>query len=293
MSDAPLTSICFYNGQWGTGAVPLMTSHTNAAWLANAVFDGARAFEGVAPDLALHCARAVRSAQGLLMTPPVTAERILELAQEGIAKFPADAPLYIRPMFWAEDGLVAVVPESTQFALVIQRMPLPDPARGFTACLSPYRRPGPEQAPTHAKAACLYPLAGMAIADARRRGFDNAVMCDPIGHVAELTAQNLMYVKDGVVHTPVPNGTFLNGITRQRVIGLLRDAGIEVRERTIRPAELLEADEIFSTGNHGKVVPCLRYESKTLAAGPIYQQARALYWAFAHAGAAQPATARG
>lgn len=290
MSDASLTSICYYNGQWGEGAVPLMTSSTNAAWLANAVFDGARAFEGVAPDLDLHCQRAIRSAEGLLMQPPVTADRILALAREGIAKFPADAPLYIRPMFWAEDGLVAIDPASTQFALVITRMPLPDPSKGFTLCLSPYRRPSPEQAPTHAKAACLYPLAGMAIADAKRRGFDNAVMCDPIGNVAELTAQNVMLVKDGVVHTPIPNGTFLNGITRQRVIGLLREAGIEVRERTIRPAELLEADEIFSTGNHGKVVPCTRYESVALTPGPIGRRARELYWAFAHRGAAVAAS---
>ena len=270
-----------------------MTSATNAAWLANAVFDGARAFEGVAPDLDLHCARSIRSAEGLLMKPPVTAERVLALAREGIAMFPADAALYIRPMFWAETGLVAVDPDSTQFAIVIHKSPLPDPLRGFSLCLSPYRRCSPEQAPTHAKAACLYPMAGLAIADARRRGFDNAVMCDPIGNVAELTAQNVMIVKDGVVHTPVPNGTFLNGITRQRVIGLLRGAGIEVRERTIRPAELHEADEIFSTGNHGKVVPCVRYEGRALEAGPVYRKARELYWAFAHATAAQPAAARG
>jgi branched-chain amino acid aminotransferase len=293
MSDQNLTSICYYNGQWSTGEVPLMTSATNAAWLANAVFDGARAFEGVAPDLDLHCARAIRSAEGLLMRPAVTAERILELAREGIAKFPADAALYIRPMFWAETGLVAIDPDSTRFALVIHTSPLPDPLRGFSLCLSPYRRCSPEQAPTHAKAACLYPMAGLAIADAKGRGFDNAVMCDPIGNVAELTAQNIMIVKDGVVHTPVPNGTFLNGITRQRVIGLLREGGVEVRERTIRPAELLEADEIFSTGNHGKVVPCRRYESRTLEAGPVYRRARELYWAFAHASAAQPVAARG
>lgn len=293
MSDAPLTSICFHNGEWGVGAVPLMTSATNAAWLANAIFDGARSFEGVAPDLELHCQRAIRSAVGLHMKPTVTAERILELAREGIAKFPADAPLYIRPMFWAESGMVLPDPDSTQFALVVTRMPLPDPAAGFSCMLSSYRRPGPEQAPTHAKAACLYPLAGMALAEARQRGFDNAVMCDPIGNVAELTAQNVMVVKDGVVHTPVPNGTFLNGITRQRVIGLLRQAGIEVRERTIRPDELLTADEIFSTGNHGKVLPCLRYESRTLAAGPVYRRARELYWAFAHAGVAASAATRG
>jgi len=290
MLDRTVTSICYYNGAWSTGEVPLMTSATNAAWLANAVFDGARAFEGVAPDLDLHCQRAIRSAEGLLMKPPVSAARVLELAREGIAMFPADAPLYIRPMFWAEDGLVAIAPESTQFALVIQRMPLPDPTKGFSLCLSPYRRPSPEQAPTHAKAACLYPLAGMAIADARRRGFDNAVMCDPLGNVAELTAQNVMIVKAGAVHTPVPNGTFLNGITRQRVIGLLREAGIAVHERTIRSSELLEADEIFSTGNHGKVVPCVRYETRTLEPGPVFRTARERYWAFAHA--AQPVAAR-
>jgi branched-chain amino acid aminotransferase len=282
MSDATLTSICYFNGQWGTGEVPLMTSATNAAWLANAVFDGARAFEGVAPDLDLHCQRVIRSAEGLLMKPPVTAEQVLALAREGIAKFPTDAPLYIRPMFWAESGLVAIDPDSTRFALVISKMPLPDPNKGFSLCLSPYRRSTPEQMPTHAKAACLYPIAGMAIADAKNRGFDNAVMRDLIGNVAELTAQNIMLVKDGVVHTPVPNGTFLNGITRQRVIGLLRDAGVTVMERTIRPEELLEVDEIFSTGNHGKVVPCVRYESRTLEAGLMYRKARELYWAFAH-----------
>jgi branched-chain amino acid aminotransferase len=289
---ASATSICYTDGQWGGSAVPLMTSDTNAAWLANTVFDGARAFEGVAPDLDLHCQRAIRSAQGLHMRPSVTAEQIEALAREGIAKFPEGTPLYIRPMFWAESGLVLPDPASTKFALVITRMPLPEASKGFSACLSIYRRPSPEQAPTHAKAACLYPLAGLALADARQRGFDNAVMCDLVGNVAELTAQNIMFAKDGVVHTPIPNGTFLNGITRQRVLGLLRDDGVEVRERSIRPAELLEADEVFSTGNHAKVVPCLRYESRTFDAGPIARRARELYWAFAHSRSAQPLSAR-
>ena len=158
-------------------------------------------------------------------------------------------------MFWVESGLIPIDPSSTQFALVITKMPLPDPANGFTSCLSTFRRPGPDQAPTHAKAACLYPLAAMAAAEAKRRGFDNAVMRDPIGNVAEFTAQNLMLGRGGVMHTPVPNGTFLNGITRQRVIALLRHAGVEVVERTIRVDEIVEADEIFSTGNHGKSSP--------------------------------------
>jgi branched-chain amino acid aminotransferase len=280
--DAHTTSICYFQGAWKEGPVPLMTSETNAAWLANTVFDGARAFEGVAPDLDLHCERVVRSAHGLGLQPTRTAEEILSLALEGIRFFPQGTPLYIRPMFWAESGLVLFDAASTQFALVITRMPLPEPAAGFTCCLSPFRRPAPDQAPTHAKAACLYPLAAMAIADAKRRGFDNAVMRDPIGNVAEFTAQNLMIGKNGAVHTPIPNGTFLNGITRQRVIALLRDAGVDVVERTIRVDELSEADEIFSTGNHGKVVPCLRYEDTTFAAGPLAARARELYWQFAH-----------
>lgn len=281
--DANATSICYFNGTWAEGAQPLMTSATNAAWLANTVFDGARSFEGVAPDLDLHCQRVVRSALGLGLQPTLAAEQILALAREGIGFFPPGSPLYIRPMFWAESGLILIDPSSTQFALVITKMALPEPGKGFTACLSSFRRPGPDQAPTHAKAACLYPLAAMAAAEAKRRGFDNAVMRDPIGNVAEFTAQNIMLVQRGVVHTPIPNGTFLNGITRQRVIALLRADGVEVVERTIRVDELTGADEIFSTGNHGKVVACVGYEDTRLAPGPMAARARELYWAFAHA----------
>lgn len=291
MLDTNVTHLCYYDGRWTPAPVALMSSATNAAWLANACFDGARAFEGVAPDLDLHCERVIRSARGLNMQPPKTGREVFDLAWEGIRMFPEGTPLYIRPMFWVEEGLIAINPASTRFALVIEKMPLPDPSKGFSACLSPYRRPGPEQAPTHAKASCLYPLAMLAVTDAKGRGFDNAVMCDPIGNLAEFTAQNVMLVKDGAVHTPVPNGTFLNGITRQRVIALLRANGIAVHERTIRPAELHDADEIFSTGNHGKVVPCTRFEQRTLAIGPVATRARELYWQFAHAGtpAALPA----
>jgi branched-chain amino acid aminotransferase len=276
-------SICWYEGRWHDGDTPLMGSTTHAAWLGSVVFDGARAFEGLAPDLDRHCARAVRSAEALHMRPPVDAARIESLAREGILRFPPGEALYIRPMFWVQDGLIAYDPESTRFALVITRMPLPDPAAGFTACLSSYRRPAPDQAPTQAKASCLYPLASLAVFEARARGFDNAVLRDPKDNVAEFTAQNLFMVKDGVCSTPAPNGTFLAGITRQRVIALLRETGTEVVERTISPDELLAADEIFATGNHGKVTPCLRYEGAALAPGPCAARARALYWEWARA----------
>jgi branched-chain amino acid aminotransferase len=88
--------------------------------------------------------------------------------------------------------------------------------------------------------------------------------------------------KDGVVFTPVSNGTFLAGITRQRVIGLLRGRGVEVVEKTLTYQEFQAADEIFSTGNYSKVVPVIRIDDRPLQPGPLYTKARQLYWEFAH-----------
>ncbi len=105
---------------------------------------------------------------------------------------------------------------------------------------------------------------------------------DPLGYVAELATANVMMAKDGVVHTPAANGTFLAGITRRRVIQLLRDAGKDVRERSITYEELLGADELFSVGNYGKVLPITRIEQRHLQPGPVYARARELYWDFAH-----------
>ena len=108
-------------------------------------------------------------------------------------------------------------------------------------------------------------------------------MLDGLGNVAELATANLWIGKDGAAHTPVDNGTFLSGITRQRVAKLLRDAGVAVHERTLTWEDIMDADEVFSTGNYGKVLPINRVESRNLQAGPIYTRARELYWDFAHA----------
>src|SRR3979409_632813 len=101
------------------------------------------------------------------------------------------------------------------------------------------------------------------------------------GNVAELATSNIFMAKDGLVLTPVPNGTFLAGITRQRVIGLLRGAGVPVLEKTLSYGDFEAADEIFSTGNYSKVVPVTRISDRQLAFGPFYTKARELYWAFA------------
>ena len=272
----------YVDGQWLEGNPMLMGPMTHGFWMASTVFDGARAFEGVAPDIDLHCQRLVDSAKVMGLDPLLSAGEMQELVDDGRARFANDAELYIRPMFWAEGGFVAADPRTTRFCLTLHEAPLPQP-NGSAIMLSSFRRPTQAQAPTDAKAACLYPNSGRALREAQERGFDNAVVLDAMGHVAELATANLWMAKDGEAHTPIPNGTFLNGITRQRVAQLLRDSGIAVHERVLRYEDFLEADEIFSTGNYGKVMPITRIEQRDMQPGPMYRRARELYWEWAHA----------
>ncbi|HEV2672922.1 MAG TPA: branched-chain amino acid aminotransferase [Aliidongia sp.] len=276
-----MASWTYIDGQWQSGNPPILGPMSHAMWLASLVFDGARAFEGTTPDLDRHCTRAVASAKALGLGPMLTPGEIEDIAREGVGHFAKDAALYIRPMFWAEHGFIGGDPDSTRFAIAVYDEPMPS-AAGFSTGLSRFRRPSPETAPTDAKAACHYPNSGRAIAEVKQRGFDNAVMLDPLGHVAEFASSNLFLAKDGVVMTPEPNGTFLNGITRQRVVRLLRQAQVEVQERVLTIEDLQEADEIFSTGNFGKVQPVVRYEARAFEPGPLFRRARELYWAFAH-----------
>jgi branched-chain amino acid aminotransferase len=157
---------------------------------------------------------------------------------------------------------------------------MPEP-KGMACCFSSYRRPARDAAPTDAKASCLYPNMQRALVEAASRGFDNAITFDAAANVAELATANLWIARDGVAMTPVCNGTFLNGITRQRVIQLLRDDGIEAIETTLTRQDILDADEVFSTGNYGKVLPITRVEERHYQAGRVYQKARALYLEFA------------
>jgi len=269
----------YVDGEWKKGNPALIGPNSHAFWLGSVIFDGARAIQGRTPDLLLHCERCVRSAVALGLAPMLTAGEIAELCREGVAKFKHDAELYLRPMFFADAGFLIPDPDGTRFALSIQEMPLPK-APGFSACLAARRRPMPGTAPTEAKASCLYPNTYLTLTEARDRGFENAVMLDPMGAVAEFATANLFIVKDGVVHTPSANGCFLSGITRARVIELLREANVEVRERTVSWPEVAVADEVFSTGNYAKVWPAIRVEDRVLEPGPIAALAAERYRAF-------------
>lgn len=273
----------FVDGQWHDGNPGLIGPRSHAMWLGSSVFDGARWFEGVAPDLDLHCERVNRSAEALGLKATMAADEIVRLTHEGLQDFDGKTAVYIRPMYWAEDGGYMGVPAdaaTTRFCLCLYESPM-IASSGFTLGVSPFRRPTPETMPTLAKAGCLYPNNGRAILEAKSRGFDNALVLDMLGNVAETGTSNLFMVKDGVVFTPVPNGCFLNGITRQRIIALLREAGREVVETTLTVAQFRDADEIFSTGNHSKVVPVVGIEDRQMQAGAVYAEARELYWSFA------------
>ena len=274
----------WFDGAWHEGNPPLMGPRTHAAWLGSSVFDGARVFEGVMPDIDRHCARVNRSADGLGLKPTMAADAIEALVREGARKFAPGTALYVKPMYWGEadgDATIAADPDSTRFCLSLYEAPMPVPGGG-SVMKSGFRRPTLETMPTDSKAGCLYPNNARVIRDAKARGFDNALVCDALGNVAETATANVFMAKDGVVHTPAPNGTFLNGITRQRVIGLLRDDGVPVVEGTLRYEDFLAADEIFTTGNYSKVMPILRIDSRDLQPGPFYRKARELYWDFAH-----------
>jgi branched-chain amino acid aminotransferase len=277
----------YVEGKWAEGNVLLAGPRSHAFWLSSSVFDGARAFEGVAPDLELHCARLNHSAVALGLKATMHIADIVELAREGVRRFDPAAELYIRPMYWAEDGAPgATVPpdaESTRFCLCIYEAPMPKPT-GFSITRSPFRRPTLECMPVNAKAGCLYPNNGRAVLEAKARGFDNCLLMDMLGNVAELATANVFLVKDGRVETPAANGTFLDGVTRRRVIQLLRKRGVEVVETTLRYEDFSAADEIFSSGNFGKVLPVIRIDDRDLQPGPLYRRARESYWEFAHGG---------
>ncbi len=274
----------WFEGEWHRGNHLIMGSADHGTWLGTMVFDGARFFDGVTPDLDLHCARANHSATVLGMKPTMETGKIVELAQEGVKKFKGDAALYIRPMYWSREGgayAVDVDPDSTAFALCLEEASM-HPPTGFTVTTTSFCRPTLATATVNAKAACLYPNNARMLREANKKGFNNAIVCDALGNVAETATSNIFMAKDGEVLTPIPNGTFLNGITRQRVIKLLREAGEAVHETTLTLDDFRNADEIFATGNYSKVTPVIAFDERQYEYGPLAKKARELYWEWAH-----------
>ena len=225
----------FLDGEWIEGNAPFIGARTHAFWLDQRVRRRA-SLRGSDP----------RPRPTLRPPQPFGEDHVAEAdhyregdgraGERGGEKVRTGGGLYIRPMYWAEQGGATAVqpdPELTRFCLCVYQAPLPQPT-GIAITRSPYLKPLGSSAPIEAKAGCLYPNNARALLEARSRGFDNCLLCDMLGNVAELATANVFLAKDGIVMTPMANGTFLNGVTRQRVLQLLRSDGNDAREATLR-----------------------------------------------------------
>jgi branched-chain amino acid aminotransferase len=236
------------------------------------------------PDLDKHCARANHSARALMITPTVSTEDMVAIVHEGLSAYAPDAAVYIRPMYWAIHGdSSAIVPlaDETGFAICLEEIPLAPPSASTTLGRTQFRRPVLEDAVVNAKAGCLYPNNARMLAEVRARGFGNALVADALGNVAETATANIFMVKDGVVFTPVANGTFLAGITRARHIANMQADGIEVHETVLGFADFEAADEVFMTGNMSKITPVTAFEDTQYQIGPVTRKLRDIYWDWA------------
>ncbi|WP_319825672.1 branched-chain amino acid aminotransferase [Thalassovita sp.] len=277
----------YFNGTWHQGDVPVMGAADHGAWLGTTVFDGARFFDGLTPDLDAHCARVNRSAKALMIEPTVETNAMVDMVHEGLRGFQQGAAVYIRPMYWAINGDASGIvptPEETGFAICLEEIPLAPATASTTLTRTRFRRPVLEDAVCNAKAGCLYPNNARMLAEAKSKGFGNALVADALGNVAESATANVFMVKDGEVFTPVANGTFLSGITRARHIKNLRADGFTVHETVLSFDDFHAADEVFLSGNMNKVTPVTAFDDTRYGIGPVTKRARELYWDWAHSG---------
>lgn len=277
--------VTYYQNNWHNGSTPILKSADHGTWLGTLVFDGARWFNNQAPDLSPHCERVNASAKALGMDPTYTVQAMIDCVRDGLKQFDKDSAVYIRPMYWSTDygdGFISADPASTEFALCLHGIPMPSVDATASLTTTRFHRPTQDVATVNAKAACLYPNNARMVREAISKGFSNALVTDALGNVAESATSNVFMVKDGEVFTPVPNGTFLAGITRSRIINLLRTDGVTVHESVLSLDDFHAADEVFLTGNFAKVTPVTHFDNthydKSFA---FAKRARDLYWDWA------------
>jgi len=230
---------------------------THALHYASSVFEGERAYGGVIFKLSEHSARLRKSAELLGFELPWSVEEI-DAACNEVVKANGFTDAYVRPVAWLGSEKMGVSPKGAKPHMAIAawdwgKYYSPEiAARGLRMDIAPWRRPAPYTAPVHSKAAGLYMIASLSKKHADERGYDDALMFDWRGQVAEATGANAFFVRDGELHTPTPD-CFLDGITRRTVIDLARRRGIEVNERAIWPDELESFEQMFITGSAAEV----------------------------------------
>jgi branched-chain amino acid aminotransferase len=232
---------------------------THALHYGSAVFEGMRAYDGEIFKLTEHSQRLHDSAKILDFEIPYSVAEIDKAARE-VLRANKLTNAYVRPIAWRGSEQMGVAAQATKINLAISAWDWGayfDPAakeKGLRLTFAHYRRPDPRTAPAKSKAAGLYMICTIEKHKAEREGYADALMLDWRGQIAEATGANIFFVKDGVLHTPLPD-CFLDGITRRTVIGLAKQRGLKVVERAIMPEELASFSECFITGTAAEVMP--------------------------------------
>jgi branched-chain amino acid aminotransferase len=237
------------------------------------VFEGERVYGGTVFRLREHTQRLIESGRILGFEIPYSLEEIERATMETVrAQGYADA--YVRPVAWRGSEMMGVSAQKSFIHLAIAVWEWPSyfspeaRTKGIKLKRAKWQRPDPKCAPVKAKAAGLYMICTLSKHDAEANGFDDALMLDWRGQVAETTGANFFLVKNGEIHTPIPD-CFLDGITRRAVMALARDRGYTLHERVIMPDELAGADEIFVTGTAAEVTPVGQIEDLHFKVGPV------------------------
>jgi branched-chain amino acid aminotransferase len=254
-----MTGKIWYNGAFVDWAEAQMHVLTHGLHYASCVFEGERAYGGEIFHLTQHTQRLHESARLLDFTIPYSVEEIDNACRE-LLVLNRMSDAYLRPVAWRGSEMMGVSAQSNRINVAVAVWEWPSyfnpeqRLKGIRLDLAEWRRPDPRTAPTRSKAAGLYMICTLSKHAAERKGFADALMLDWRGQVAEATGANVFFVKDGVIHTPTPD-CFLNGITRQTVMGLARARGIEVVERAIMPDEMEGFEQAFLTGTAAEVTP--------------------------------------
>jgi len=274
---APRDGKIWYNGEfmeWRDAQVHVLT---HGLHYASSVFEGERMYSGSIFKLREHTERLFYSAGELGFKIPYSIEEI-DAASNAVCEANGITNGYIRPIAWRGSEMMGVSAQDNRINVAIAAWEWPSyfspelRMQGIKLQISKWKRPSPETEPVHAKAAGLYMICTLSKHTAEAEGFQDALMLDWRGQIAEATGANIFFLmSDGKIHTPTPD-CFLDGITRSTVIDLARARGIEVVERAIMPEEMADASECFLTGTAAEVTPVGSIAEYSFTPGDISRQ---------------------
>ena len=249
----------WFNGEivpWKEAKVHVLT---HGLHYGSSVFEGERAYDGVIFKSTEHSIRFRKSAEIMDFEIPYSVEE-LNAAKDKVVELNGGGDQYVRPVAWRGSEMMAVSAQHNKIHVAIATWAWPsmfDPEtkmKGIKLDIADYRRPDPQCAPVHAKAAGLYMICTISKHKAEKKGYADAMMLDWQGRVAECTGANIFFTRDGAIHTPIAD-CFLNGITRQTVMALAKEQGLDIIERRIMPEELAGFNECFIVGSAAEVTP--------------------------------------